>query len=590
MAAMKTCKVARRAAQVLLVVLAAVFPFEAPLCRVGPLELTTVEVVLYVTLAAWGITVALEALNDRERAWGARLRDVFRADGAAQASVGWALVLFGSALAAPSFRGAALKFALRSLSGILLFFAVRTLARPPEVARRVVAALLGGAVVSAATGVLDWFVPATGPLWSPFRNAAFHTLGLTRASGVFAYPTIGAMYWEAAIALVVAAPALAAVARVGRSPSIRVATAIGASVLLIGAILASATRSGLVGAAVACVAMMALGGRTFGRTLVASSVGVLAVVVGWSALVMAAPSSSLLGQRMRFWHDDNWLRAEYGVDASPHTARAREEFSMTIRVHNVGSLAWEHDGPQPTLLGYHWERSVGPSSLEDYEGARSELSADVPPGDWAEVTANLKAPGSAGTYTLHWDLLQEGVTWFSDLGNPTGDQVFAITRASETQYSTGPRHPRVTPAPPAPSRKALWRAAIVLWRMRPILGVGPDNFRRRYEAVLPRSPNGQPYTDQRIHANNLYFETLADLGLVGFAVLGWIAWSLGRLIAGHASSGRLLGLATGVSAAAFFVHGVLDYFFEFTPLFGLFWLLFGLTSSARAPAPRDTPP
>jgi hypothetical protein len=588
MADMKTRTGARRAAQVLLVGLAAVLPFEAPLFRVGPLQLTTVEVVLYATLAAWGGAVALELASDRERSW--RVLSRLRGEVAGPAAVGWALVLFVSAIAAPSFKGAALKFALRSLSGVLLFFASRTLARSPAVARRVAAALLAGALVSAATAVIDWFVPDSAPIWSPFRSGSFHALGLTRASGVFAYPTIGAMYWEASIALVVAAPALAAAAGFGRSAPARQAVAVGASVVLVGAIMASATRSGLVGAAVACVAMIALGGRTFGRPVVFTAVGVLAVVVGWSGLVMSAPSSSLLGQRMRFWHDDKWLRAEYAVDTSPHTARARDTLTIPVRVHNTGSLAWERGGSQPTLLAYHWERASGASTLEDFEGIRTELPVDVPPRGWADVGATLKTPGTPGTFHLHWDLLQEGVTWFSDLGNPTGDQTFEITRSSAGGFTTGPRHSRAAPAPPIPSRPALWRAAVVLWRTRPILGIGPDNFRRRYEAVLSPAPNGKDYADERVHANSLYFETLADLGLVGVAALGWIAWSLGRLIAGHAAAGRLLGLAAGVSAAAFFIHGLLDYFFEFTPLFGLFWLLLGVTAACAAPEPRSTPP
>ncbi len=144
--------------------------------------------------------------------------------------------------------------------------------------------------------------------------------------------------------------------------------------------------------------------------------------------------------------------------------------------------------------------------------------------------------------------------------------------------------PRVMSAPPAPPRPTLWRAALVLWHQRPLLGVGPDNFRRRYQAILSPAPSGQPYTDTRLHANSLYFETLADLGLAGIAVLAWIALALSRQIRRQVSADDLAGLGCSVAAGTFFVHGGLDYFFEFTPLFGLFWVLLGL-SAASAPRP-----
>jgi hypothetical protein len=47
----------------------------------------------------------------------------------------------------------------------------------------------------------------------------------------------------------------------------------------------------------------------------------------------------------------------------------------------------------------------------------------------------------------------------------------------------------------------------------------------------------------------------------------------------HAAARRLPWLACGIAAGLFFVHGVLDYFLEFTPLYGLFWLTLGLTAS-----------
>jgi O-antigen ligase len=105
--------------------------------------------------------------------------------------------------------------------------------------------------------------------------------------------------------------------------------------------------------------------------------------------------------------------------------------------------------------------------------------------------------------------------------------------------------------------------------------------------VLSPAPTGLPYADTRIHANSLYLETLADLGIAGILSLALIAWSWLRVVRRHYAAGRLAGLGSGVAVGAFFVHGAFDYFFEFTPLFGLFWVLLGLTAACEPESPSS---
>ena len=69
--------------------------------------------------------------------------------------------------------------------------------------------LLAGALVSAASALVDGLVPGAD-FWTLFRASGFGTFGLQRASGVFAYPTIGAMYWEAAVPIAAIARAMSA--------------------------------------------------------------------------------------------------------------------------------------------------------------------------------------------------------------------------------------------------------------------------------------------------------------------------------------------------------------------------------------------
>src|SRR5712692_664124 len=72
-------------------------------------------------------------------------------------------------------------------------------------------------------------------------------------------------------------------------------------------------------------------------------------------------------------------------------------------------------------------------------------------------------------------------------------------------------------APWVVGRLDLWGAALRLIQTRPLLGVGPDNFRHLYGAQL-----GLETWDERVQANNLYLEVLADVGLLGLAAFLWV--------------------------------------------------------------------
>jgi hypothetical protein len=576
-----------------LVLFALILPFEAPLFRVWFLQITSVELLLYATVGAWLTAVSVDVARSRSFArWAAfrsRLMNAVRAEPLAVGAALWALVLVASALAAPSYRGAALKFVLRSLSGVLLFFAVRSLARSPETARRAILGLLAGAILSATTALLDWYAP-NAAVWTIFRASGFDAFGLDRASGVFAYPTIGAMYWEAAIPLAIVVPLL-------REPPRRMwlAVAVSASVPLVWALVASGTRSGLAGAAVACAGLVAFGpARPRQKTetprapMRRAAVAVLVVLALTSALTIGG--TSLVGQRLRWWQDRDWFRADYDVGACPTTLHIRESFTLPVHLRNTGTLRWQRSGARPFRLAYHWDPLERDATLGDFEGRRTELPVDVPPGGAVDVVASARAPARPGTYRLRWDLVQEHVTWFSERGNAMPAQSVVVEEQPEgappPEISAAESLP-VPPAPqPPPSRPALWRAALALWRERPLLGVGPDNFRRRYLDVIGLDPTGQPYSDTRIHANNFYLETLADLGLVGLAVLAWVMIGLFRSLRALSRADRLAGLGCGIAAGAFFVHGCLDYFLEFTPLYGLFWTLLGVTAAQAEGLPN----
>ena len=101
--------------------------------------------------------------------------------------------------------------------------------------------------------------------------------------------------------------------------------------------------------------------------------------------------------------------------------------TVPIVVTNTGNFIWNAAGPNPVDLSYHWSDSSG--TTVQWDGLRTKLSADVAPGANQTLQAQLQFPATPGTYTLRWDLVQEGIAWFSGKGVPTFDQSVALQGA-----------------------------------------------------------------------------------------------------------------------------------------------------------------
>jgi O-antigen ligase len=181
-------------------------------------------------------------------------------------------------------------------------------------------------------------------------------------------------------------------------------------------------------------------------------------------------------------------------------------------------------------------------------------------------------------------MVHEETTWFGDQGDAGYDAIVDVRAA---QGATGAARFATAVVPPAGTaplehvtRPMLWRAAVSAWRDHPLLGLGPDNFRRAYNRYL-----GLAKPDERLHANNLYFETLASLGLAGIAALALMvvgfAGAARAAVRAHGAGSPAGLVAAGAAAGlgAYLVHGFFDYFLEFTPTYALFWLLAGLLTA-----------
>jgi hypothetical protein len=563
----------RRWAGTALVATAASLPFELEATLpLGPLRLSSVELFLYATLALWmaSVAVAPPAVFEPRR-W-PRLH---------QATAGLAVVMLASAATAPVFRGAAIKFTLRSWSGMLLFAAAADLLREPRTRRRALQALVVGASIAAALTVAEVYVPGAPLLLRPFHGQVFQALGMTRGSGPFQFPNIAAMVLEAAL------PVSLGLGSGGGAAAL--------AVLMLAGVLATGSRAGLVVAAVALLAMAgprlrdARTRATAGRLLIAAG---LVVALGLSA-------GGALTTRLAFWRDGRWYHAVIAPaggpsDRVPGRLPVGVEVAALVRVQNRGGFTWPRQPPSQVHLSYHWlDGDTGVVRVLD--GKRTPLPADVPPGGEAVLRGVVRAPDRAGRYLLAWDVVQEGATWFRPPTDPgfwepvlVGDAAPRIAANRRARDSRTPSASDQAHVPPPPSRLQLWRAAIAAFRQRPLLGVGPDNFRHVYAQ--------QSGADERLHANNLYVETLADLGIAGLAALAALIVALARAMRRAISvedredrEDRAMAYGVSLALGAFLLHGTLDYFFEFTPTYVMFWLLAGALAAMDSRAQEMRP-
>jgi hypothetical protein len=303
------------------------------------------------------------------------------------------------------------------------------------------------------------------------------------------------------------------------------------------------------------------------RVSLAAGLG-LAGVVG--AVLVSYP---VLRLRLSSESAESWYRADY---ATPQMVSAQpgQMASVPVRLTNTGVRAWSAQGEHPFALSYHLDGSDG-SSL-NYDGLRTPLPSDVPPGGSVELQAQVVAPQAPGTYLLEWDGVQESVTWFTWAGTPPGRTTLQVAGppASSPRVLPATAPPNFASPVPPPGRLLQWRMALRMARNRPLLGVGPDNFRWVYGDFA-----GLSVWDTGSHANSLYFEWLADLGVPGLAAFLWLAFALLRTSLRSlrsVDSGWLWRLGLFGALAAWFLHGLFDYFYEPLPTNVAFWLVAAL--------------
>jgi hypothetical protein len=477
------------------------------------------------------------------------------------------LIAFISAkMAPPDYAAEALRYIARLVAaGFFMLVALR-IGQSSTQSRGLLWAVAVGGGLSGLLGLgeaLRW--APLEPVLALFKVAPTRVGGELRVSGSFQYATIASMYFEmvAPLAIVLAATA--------SRYSLRI---LGASIALVctANVVLSLTRAGMLTLLVIYTLLVvgALARKSWRAALAPAGAGAIALLGGAAMLFAHDPVFDL---RLVTESDADWYGAVYKAPASLDV-RPNQASSVDLDVRNEGRITWTSSGKHPFALGYRWLTEDG-SGVLDISPAEVQLSHDVEPGETIHLKAALDVPDlPAGSYRLVWGMLQRDVLQFYERGWADAETRVTVEAGSASHM------PGVTPrddgeAPWVVGRLDLWGAAIRLIAAHPVLGLGPDNFRHFYGAEL-----GLEGWDERIQANNLYLEILADLGVLGLAAFAWAV--VGPLVnLARDWKTCLMSLGIGLAIGAFLLHGLLDSFLAFTPIAMLLWLLLGLAQKPQ---------
>jgi hypothetical protein len=551
---------------VLLLALAVSLAFEPvrPLVSLGVLDVNHLKLLEAALVVTWVAAVATR-----------KMPPPGLAGGVWAAGTLFLVVATLSALLATDFRGEALKFVGRLASGVLAFLVAWQVVRQrPDRIQAVLWAIVPGAGLSAVLGlgeVAGW--PVLDSVLRLFKVAPTRVGADLRLSASFQYATIAAAFFE------LAAPLAIVLAATDTNRWRRVLAA-GIAALCSVAVVLTLTRASIValGAAYALLLVLAFA-RPRWRSL-ALPTGV-ACVTGVIAVALLAVQMRDFDPRFATENDWGWYAATYDVpETLSITSNASTDAVITAR--NTGEVVWTSGGPQGFALGYRWLTADAAAQV-DVPATVLDLPHDVSPGQSVQITVPLDTRLPPGDYRVAWGMLQQKVLWFHDRGDPDAETLVHVdagsTSAGAPAVNVEPRSDTAAAVPPVP-RAELWGAALTMFREHPLLGVGPDNFRHIYGTYL-----GLSTWDDRVHANDLYLELLADLGLLGALAFGGLValplLSLARGLRAPTSRKQAVWLAGfAASLLAYFLHSGLDSFLEFTPVYLLFWVVLGLSMAA----------
>ncbi len=134
-------------------------------------------------------------------------------------------------------------------------------------------------------------------------------------------------------------------------------------------------------------------------------------------------------------------QVEWVNDHLPADVSIGEVITVTLELRNAGSETWTWGGGNPFRLGYHYYRNRRRLEMPVEKELRTDVPYDVEPGETVTVEAEVALPDEAGNYTIEFDLIQEGVAWFKEMGSPVLTRWITVedvnTRRAEGEDDSG---------------------------------------------------------------------------------------------------------------------------------------------------------
>lgn len=116
---------------------------------------------------------------------------------------------------------------------------------------------------------------------------------------------------------------------------------------------------------------------------------------------------------------DEAFRAEIRLAHDPPALKIGAQQKITVLVRNVSSVTWPsvgaEDGRYVMNIRSRWLKPDG--TLISTSSDATPIFYGLDPGDVAGITLPITAPETAGDYRLLIDVVQEGVSWFSERGS-----------------------------------------------------------------------------------------------------------------------------------------------------------------------------
>lgn len=150
------------------------------------------------------------------------------------------------------------------------------------------------------------------------------------------------------------------------------------------------------------------------------------------------------------------MQVRWGALEFPSTVDADKVVAINVRFTNAGDVLWPDkaaanpelkDGGYAVRLTHAWVRAE--DTQDGRVGAeRTDLPRSVMPGDSMELKVRTRTPIKPGQYRLVFELVQELVVWFADMGGARLTlpvQVVGAAPAAAGTTASPPGQPPKTP-------------------------------------------------------------------------------------------------------------------------------------------------